>query len=211
MTTAIKNLNKKLEANDNLKLDLDSLEIQPDLDDEFEKTLTAHKRQLINKLLTYYGYEPIFNIPNQSNQEVICEHLYNFAQDTIEDLNLDHGNSEIAFRTDDHGDQLIKDLADYKGVITGMYVILEAPNNSTVTAEITFNPFNETTESLANYLTQMTNKLYREMENALISFDANEEFNELWSRDLRFSPREFLAILDEDQEFFMNIVNKPSK
>ena len=211
MTTTIKNLNKKLEANDNLKLDLDSLEIQPDLDDEFEKTLTAHKRQLINKLLTYYGYEPIFNIPNQSNQEVICEHLYNFAQDTIEDLNLDHGNSEIAFRTDDHGDQRINDLTNYKGVITGMYVILEAPNNSTVTAEITINPFNETTESLAKYLTQMTNKLYREMENALISFDANEEFNELWSRDLKFSPREFLAMLDEDQEFFMNIVNKPSK
>lgn len=211
MTTTIKNLNKKLEANDNLKLDLDSLEIQPDLDDEFEKTLTAHKRQLINKLLTYYGYEPIFNIPNQSNQEVICKHLYNFAQDTIEDLNLDHGNSEIAFRTDDHGDQRINDLTNYKGVITGMYVILEAPNNSTVTAEITINPFNETTESLAKYLTQMTNKLYREMENALISFDANEEFNELWSRDLKFSPREFLAMLDEDQEFFMNIINKPSK
>ena len=211
MTTTIKNLNKKLEANDNLKLDLDSLEIQPDLDDEFEKTLTAHKRQLINKLLTYYGYEPIFNIPNQSNQEVICEHLYNFAQDTIEGLNLDHGNSEIAFRTDNNGDQLIKDLADYKGIVTGMYVILEAPNNSTVTAEITINPFNETTESLAKYLTQMTNKLYREMENALISFDANEEFNELWSRDLRFSPSEFLAMLDEDQEFFMNIINKPSK
>ena len=179
MTTTIKNLNKKLEANDNLKLDLDSLEIQPDLDDEFEKTLTTHKRQLINKLLTYYGYEPIFNIPNQSNQEVICEHLYNFAQDTIEDLNLDHGNSEIAFRTDNNGDQLIKDLANYKGIVTGMYVILEAPNNSTITAEITINPFNETTQSLAKYLTQMTNKLYREMENALISFDADEQFNEL--------------------------------
>ena len=204
MTTTIKNLNKKLEANNNLKLDLDSLEIQPDLDDEFEKTLTAHKCQLINKLLTYYGYKPIFDIPNQSNQEVICEYFYNFAQDTIEDLNLDHGNSEI-------GDQRINDLTNYKGVITGMYVILEAPNNSTVTAEITINPFNETTESLAKYLTQMTNKLYREMENALISFDANEEFNELWSRDLRFSPREFLAMLDEDQEFFMNIINKPSK
>ena len=211
MTTTIKNLNKKLEANDNLKLDLDSLEMQPGLDDGFEKTLTAHKRQLINKLLTYYGYEPIFDIPNQSNQEVICEHLYNFAQDTIEDLNLDHGNSEIAFRIDNNGDQLIKDLANYKGIVTGMYAILEAPNNSTVTAEITINPFNETTESLANYLTQMTNKLYREMENALISFDANEEFNELWSRDLKFSPREFLAMLDEDQEFFMNIINKPSK
>ena len=211
MTATIKNLNKKLEANDNLKLDLDSLEMQPGLDDEFEKTLTTHKRQLINKLLTYYGYEPIFNIPNQSNQEVICEHLYNFAQDTIEDLNLDHGNSEIAFRTDNNGDQLIKDLADYKGIVTGMYVILEAPNNSTVTAEITINPFNETTESLAKYLTQMTNKLYRKMENALISFDADEEFNELWSRDLRFSPSEFLAMLDEDQEFFMNIINKPSK
>lgn len=211
MTTTIKNLNKKLEANDNLKLDLDSLEMQPGLDDGFEKTLTAHKRQLINKLLTYYGYEPIFDIPNQSNQEVICEHLYNFAQNTIEDLNLDHGNSEIAFRTDNNGDQLIKDLADYKGIVTGMYVILEAPNNSTVTAEITINPFNETTESLAKYLTQMTNKLYREMENALIRFDADEEFNELWSSDLKFSPREFLAMLDEDQEFFMNLVNKPSK
>ena len=211
MTTTIKNLNKKLEANDNLKLDLDSLEIQPDLDDEFEKTLTTHKRQLINKLLTYYGYEPIFNIPNQSNQEVICEHLYNFAQDTIEDLNLDHGNSEIAFRTDNNGDQLIKDLANYKGIVTGMYVILEAPNNSTITAEITINPFNETTQSLAKYLTQMTNKLYREMENALISFDADEQFNELWSQYLRFSPSEFLAMLDEDQEFFMNIINKPSK
>lgn len=211
MTTTIKNLNKKLEANDNLKLDLDSLEMQPGLDDGFEKTLTAHKRQLINKLLTYYGYEPIFDIPNQSNQEVICEHLYNFAQNTIEDLNLDHGNSEIAFRTDNNGDQLIKDLADYKGIVTGMYVILEAPNNSTVTAEITFNPFNETTESLAKYLTQMTNKLYRETENALIRFDSDEEFNELWSSDLKFSPREFLAMLDEDQKFFMNLVNKPSK
>lgn len=211
MTTTIKNLNKKLEANDNLKLDLDSLEMQPGLDDGFEKTLTAHKRQLINKLLTYYGYEPIFDIPNQSNQEVICEHLYNFAQNTIEDLNLDHGNSEIAFRTDNNGDQLIKDLANYKGIVTSMYVILEAPNNSTVTAEITINPFNETTESLAKYLTQMTNKLYREMENALIRFDADEEFNELWSSDLKFSPREFLAMLDEDQEFFMNLVNKPSK
>ena len=45
-------------------------------------------------------------------------------------------------------------------------------------------------------------KLYDAIKQSLLDFDADEEFDELWAPSSRFSAREFLRILDKDEEHF---------
>lgn len=139
---------------------------------------------------------------------MIWQYLNDFAQDIIDGFNLSNGNSEIEFRTDNHGDLNIKQLLNNNCEATGMYVILEAPNNSTISAEIEFDAFNEESKSIVAYLDKTSDELYYEIKDTLYHFDADERFDELWTPNDRISAREFLRILDEDQEFFENVANR---
>ena len=44
----------------------------------------------------------------------------------------------------------------------------------------------------------------KEIQRACNDFDPDEEFNALWGTHLDYSARNFLAMLDEDQEFFQD-------
>lgn len=139
---------------------------------------------------------------------MIYEYLNDYAQDIIDEFDLNHGCSEIEFRTDDHGDLDIKRLLKENIESTGMYVILNAPNNSTVMAEIEFNEFDEESESIADYLQKTSDDLYDKIKKRLFDFDPDEEFDELWAPGASISAREMLRILDEDQEFFEEVANR---
>lgn len=207
MTTAIKKLNELIENDFELKSDLNKV-IDIDDDDDYEKTLNITQLQIINKLLEYYEYEPIFDFIDEPSEQLIYQYLNDYAQDIIDEFDLDNGNSEIEFRTDDHGDRDINNLLKYDYDATGIYVILEGPNNSTVMAEIEFDIFDEASESIADYLQKTSDKLYDMIKASLYDFDADYEFEELWAPNPNISAREMLRYLDEDQEFFEEVANR---
>ena len=91
---------------------------------------------------------------------------------------------------------------------TGIYVISEGPNNSTTMAEIEFDEFDDNNDSIAEYLNNTISELYNAIKQSLFNFDADEIFDELWAPNSYLSAREFLRILDEDQEFFNDVANR---
>lgn len=207
MNTNTEKLNELIKSDFELKSDLNKI-IDIDDDDDYEKTLNVTQLQIINKLLEYYEYEPIFDFIDEPSEQLIYEYLNDYAQDIIDEFDLDNGNSEIEFRTDDHGDRNINDLLKYDYDATGMYVILEGPNNSTMMSEIEFDGFDEASESIADYLDKTSTNLYYEIKDTLFTFDADEVFDELWAPSSHLSARQMLRILDEDQEFFKEVANK---
>lgn len=210
MTTAVKKLNELIENDFELKLEIKKFTDINNInyDNNFKKGLTVTQLQIINKILEYHEYEPIFEFIDQPSEKLIYEYLNDYAQEIIDKFDLDNGNSEIEFRTDDHGDRDINDLLKYDYDATGMYVILEGPNNSTMMSEIEFDGFDETSESIADYLDKTSTNLYYAIKDTLFTFDADEVFDELWAPNSHLSAHEMLRILDEDQEFFEEVANK---
>lgn len=208
MTKETEKLNELIDNDFELRLDLQKIDIDIDGEYNYEDDLSVNKLQIINKILENNGYQPVFHVENKPSQKLIWQYLNDFAQDIIDGFTLSNGNSEIEFRTDNHGDNNINRLLDNNYEATGMYVSLEAPNNSTMSAEIEFDEFDEEFENIADYLDKTSDDLYYEIRDTLYSFDADEEFDQLWHRDSGFSAREFLRILDEDQEFFEKVANR---
>ena len=207
MNANTEKLNELIKSDFELKSDLNKI-IDIDDDDDYEKTLNVTQLQIINKLLEYYEYEPIFDFIDEPSEQLIYEYLNDYAQDIIDEFDLNHGCFEIEFRTDDHGDLDIKRLLKENIESTGMYVILEGPNNSTVMAEIEFDIFDEASDSIADYLQKTSDKLYDMIKACLYDFDADYEFEELWAPHPHLNARQMLRILDEDQEFFKDVANR---
>ncbi|RKW02470.1 MAG: hypothetical protein D8H99_13330 [Streptococcus sp.] len=85
-----------------------------------------------------------------------------------------------------------------------MYLILGAPNGSTIMAEIEFEDFDKSTDSIIKFINKAKLQMTKEIQRACNDFDPDEEFNSLWGPQLNYSARNFLAMLDEDQEFFQD-------
>ena len=203
MTKETEKLNELIQNDKELSHSLDELALNlKGLDDNYEDEFSVTELQIINKILKYHDYEPIFDFNDEPSHKLICQYLNDFAEDHLNDFDLSHGNAEIAFRTDDNGDQYIHQLLERDIKATGMYVIPEGPNNSTTMAEIEFDKFDEINDSITEYLNNTISKLYSEIKQSLIDFDSDEKFDELWSPNDRISAREMLRILDEDEEHF---------
>ena len=83
-----------------------------------------------------------------------------------------------------------------------MYLVLGAPNGSTIMAEIDFDDFDEPSDSIIKFLNNSKIQMTKEIQRACNDFDPDYEFEELWEKGSSLSAREFLEILDQDQEFF---------
>lgn len=208
MTKETNKLNELIQNDKELEYSLDKLSLNLEEYKNYEDEFDVTDLQIINKILKYYGYEPIFDFIDENSHRLIYQYLNYFAANFLQDFDLSHGNSEIAFRTDNNGDQYIFPLLERNIRATGMYVIPEGPNNSTIMAEIEFKEFDENKDSIAEYLNNTTSELYNEIKQSLLNFDADEQFDELWAPNDRISAREMLRILDEDQEFFNDVANR---
>ena len=198
-------LNKLLENDSNLKselLDLNELNycIEDDLD--FEDHLTVNELQIVNYVLQKHNYEPIFEFQDEPISYLIAENLDNWAKDLITELQFEYRNCDIEFRTNNHGDLNLNRLLERNIEATGMYLVLSAPNGSTIMTEIEFENFDESTDSIIKLINNAKIQMTNEIKRAISDFDPDEEFNELWGPQLNYSAREFLEILDQDQEFF---------
>lgn len=92
----------------------------------------------------------------------------------IDEYDLDHGNAECFIQDHD------------------LYVSVEGPNNATIGVSVPIG----SSETL----------LRREIADYLYDFDADDTFDELWSpgfgEDNRFTPSQFIGMLQEDERFF---------
>lgn len=198
-------LNELLENDSNLKSELLDLYefnycIEDDLD--YEEHLTVNELQIVNYVLQKHNYDPIFEFQDEPASYLIAENLNNLAEDLITALQFEYRNCDIEFRTDYNGDLDFKRLSERNAKPTGMYLVLGAPNGSTVMAKIEFDEFDETSDSIIKFINNAKFKMTNEIKKAIYEFDPDEEFNTLWGPQLNYSAREFLEILDQDQEFF---------
>ena len=208
MTKETKKLNKLIQNDKELEYSLDQLSLDLEEYNNYEDQFSVTELQIINKILQYHNYEPIFDFIDETSHKLICQYLNDYAEEIIDEYDLDYGNSDIEFRTDNNGDVDINRLLEENIESTGMYVILEGPNNSFVMAEIEFDKFDENSESIADYLQKTSDDLYDEIKKRLFDFDPDYEFDELWAPRASISAREMLRILDEDQEFFEEVANQ---
>lgn len=196
-------LNKLLENDSNLKSELVNLYefnycIEDNLD--YEEHLTVNELQIVNYVLQKHNYQPIFEYQDETISNLIAENLNTWAQDLIDEAQFEY--NDIEFRTDDHGDLDLKTLLERNAKATGMYLVLGAPNGSTVMAEIDFDEFDESSDSIIKFLNNAKIQMTKEVQRACNDFDPDYEFEELWEKGSSLSAREFLEILDKDQEFF---------
>ena len=201
------NLIKLLDKDDTLKSELTQLQefnycLEDNLD--FEDYLTVNERQIINYALQKNHYKSIFEYQDESIFNLIAENLDTWAQDLISEAQFEYRNCDVEFRTDNHGDLDFKSLSERNAKPTGMYLILGAPNGSTIMAEIEFEDFDKSTDSIIKFINKAKLQMTKEIQRACNDFDPDEEFNSLWGPQLNYSARNFLAMLDEDQEFFQD-------
>lgn len=198
-------LNKLLENDSNLKYDLlDLYEFNYCIEDnlDYEEHLTVNELQIVNYVLQKHNYDPIFGFQDEPVSYLIAENLNTWAEDLITELQFEYRNCDIEFRTDNHGDLNLKRLLEQNIEATGIYLVLSAPNGSTVMAEIEFENFDESTDSIIKLINNAKIQMTNEIKKAIYDFDPDYEFEELWEKGSSLSAREFLEILDQDQEFF---------
>lgn len=199
------NLIKLLDKDDTLKSELTQLQefnycLEDNLD--FEDYLTINEHQIINYVLQKNHYKSIFEYQDETISNLIAENLDTWAQDLISEAQFEYRNCDVEFRTDNHGDLDIKSLSERNAKPTGMYLVLGAPNGSTVMAEIEFKDFNESTDSIIKFINKAKLQMTKEIQRVIYDFEPDEEFNALWGPQLNYSARDFLEMLDEDQKFF---------
>ena len=196
-------LNKLLEDDSNLKYDLlDLYEFNYCIEDnlDYEDHLTVNELQIVNYVLQKHNYQPIFEFQDEPVSNLIAENLNTWAQDLIDEAQFEY--NDIEFRNNDHGDLDLKTLLERNTKATGMYLVLGAPNGSTIMAEIDFDDFDEPSDSIIKFLNNAKIQMTKEIQRACNDFDPDYEFEELWEKGSSISAREFLEILDQDQEFF---------
>ena len=198
-------LNELLENDSNLKSELlDLYEFNYCLEDDldYEEHLTVNELQIVNYVLQKHNYDPIFEFQDEPTSYLIAENLNTWAEDLITELQFEYRNCDIEFRTDYKGDLELKRLIEENIKPTGMYLVLCAPNGSTIMAEIEFENFDESTDSIITIINKEKRKMTKEIQRACNDFDPDYEFEQLWEHGSKISAREFLEILDQDQEFF---------
>lgn len=203
-------LNELLENDSSLKSELlDLYDFNYSLEDnlDFEDHLTINELQIVNYVLEKHNYQPVFDCVDEHVNHLICENLHYWAEELMYEVELTNGTPEIEFRTDNHGDVDINRLLKDNIQATGMYLVLEAPNGSSVMAEIEFDEFDESKNSLIQYIKTQKVKMSKEIQRVLNDFDPDYEFDELWSPNGNTSAREMLRILDEDQEYFQERIH----
>lgn len=198
-------LNELLENDSNLKSELLDLYefnycVEDDLD--YDDHLTVNELQIVNYVLQKHNYQPVFEFQDEPVSYLIAENLNNWSEDLITELEFEYRNCDIEFRTDNHGDLNLKRLLEQNVEPTGMYLVLSAPNGSTIMAEIEFDNFDKSTDSIIKLINNAKIQMTKEIQRACNDFDPDYEFEQLWEHGSKISAREFLEILDQDQEFF---------
>ncbi|MDU5350001.1 MAG: hypothetical protein E6147_03295 [Peptostreptococcus sp.] len=112
--------------------------------------------------------------------------IMEMMKELTEQYSLDYGNGEICHQFDT------------------IYWTVEAPNNATIQIDYSLKEFEDLNDD-----EEIIRYICKKLERSLYYFDADDEFEEIWSVEFgkhnNFRPSQFLNMLIEDEEYFMNI------
>ena len=114
--------------------------------------------------------------------------------------NLGSHIQECFFRTE-YNDLSITELLNKNEEATGVYFDINAPKESCLFVEIDFPDYDEETD-FEEYITDLLDLIDDKIIERCCEFNADDEFNELWDKSSQYTAREFLEMLDDDEEYF---------
>lgn len=128
--------------------------------------------------------------------------IYIIVENYIATLIDDLGShiQECFFKTE-YSDLSITELLNENKEATGVYFDINAPKESCLFVEIDFPDYDEETD-FEEYITDLLDLIDDKIIERCYEFDADEEFNELWEKSSYYTAREFLEMLDKDEEYF---------
>lgn len=129
----------------------------------------------------------------------------NYTYSTIEEF--DEYVNDLNFRTNSNGDAPIERLLKKNIKSTGFYFDIAGPRCSDIMVEIDFPQYSGNTD-FGEYINDLFALIDDRIVDRCYDFDADDEFDQLWNKSSRFTAREFLEILDEDEEFFKELSDK---
>ena len=174
-----------------------------------EETLDAADKYLIDVWLTQLDHKPIFKDETSDWKNVLLDRIDTEISDIIETKDSDYGNASVEYINENR--TYIIDTKNRFDEIDTIIMTMEAPNHATVSGEIKLpDLFDEDNQPLyptiCDYINVISNLAYSKLEDVAQSFDAEAEFDAIWSesfgRHNGFTSFEFAIMLKEDEEFF---------
>ena len=174
-----------------------------------EETLDAADKYLIDVWLTQLDHKPIFKDETSDWKDVLLDRIDTEISDIIESKDSDYGNASVEYINENR--TYIIDTKNRFDEIDTIIMTMEAPNHATVSGEIKLpDLFDEDNQPLyptiCDYINVISNLAYSKLEDVAQSFDAEAEFDAIWSesfgRHNGFTSFEFAIMLKEDEEFF---------
>lgn len=174
-----------------------------------EETLDAADKYLIDVWLTQLDHKPIFKDETSDWKDVLLDRIDTEISDIIETKDSDYGNASVEYINENR--TYIIDTKNRFDEIDTIIMTMEAPNHATVSGEIKLpDLFDEDNQPLyptiCDYINVISNLAYSKLEDVAQSFDAEAEFDAIWSESFSrhngFTSFEFAMMLKEDEEFF---------
>lgn len=200
------NLKTILEEYPKINYQLDYLGLL-DHSDNLRKDLTTLEKQIINTLLKEHDFEKAFDVHDINKDQLIYIYIHHWADIFINDYNLNFGNSQILFIVKGRF-YYISDILANNYEVNELQLKLEAPNHSILTSRLKLKDFDVYKPSITNYLYYFIDKLYENIGDTLVQFDADTEFENRWTKDSGIRPKRFIEMLDKDEEHFIRVYNQ---
>ena len=102
----------------------------------------------------------------------------------------------------------ISDILANNYIVDKIRIKLEAPNHSILTTQLELKEFDVYKPSITNYLYYFIDNFYEKIEETLVQFDTDTEFENRWTKESGIKPKRFIEMLDEDEEYFIRVYNQ---
>lgn len=156
--------------------------------------------QIKNEEIKFPYSDTLFGEYSPENiDQLIYIAVENYTYSTIEEF--DEYVNDLNFRTNNNGDAPIERLLKKNIKSTGFYFDIAGPRCSDIMVEIDFPQYDGSTD-FEGYINDLFALIDDRIVDRCHDFDADEEFNELWDKSSYYTAREFLEMLDEDEEYF---------
>ena len=162
--------------------------------------------QIKNEEIKFPYSDTLFEEYSPENiDQLIYIAVENYTYSTIEEF--DGYVNDLDFRTNNDCDTTIEGLIKKNIQSNGFYFDIAGPRCSDIMVEIDFPQYNGNTD-----FKEYINNLFALIDDRIVDrchdFDADDEFNQLWDKSSRFTAREFLEILNEDELFYKEVADK---
>lgn len=170
------------------------------------QTLNEIIDQIKNEEIKFPYSDTLFEEYSPENiDQLIYIAVENYTYSTIEEF--DGYVNDLDFRTNNDGDTPIEGLLKKNIKSTGFYFDISGPQNSTVFVEVEFPEYDNETD-FEEYIEDLFSIIDDRIIDYCYDFDADERFDEYWHKGSYYTARQFLEILDEDEEFFNELSDK---